>query len=105
MSCVADRGLADRVDGDESGDGDAVVEACRSRAEAALQIGGRGPGAGADRAEAEARPGSGEGSAAEPAIGTVAAPALVAAIIEVEEDRRRHDRHAGIADGKTAARL
>ena len=42
------------------------------------------------------------GGAAEMAVGRLGAPVLVAAVEEIEEDRRRHDRHAHIADRQAA---
>ena len=66
---VADRRLADRVDGDERRDGDAARQTRRSRAEPALHIGGRRAGAGADRAEGERLGRGGKRGAAEAAVG------------------------------------
>ena len=51
------------------------------------------PSAGADAAEREIGCGAGGRRIAELAIGRIAAPVLVAAVEQVEQDRRRHDRH------------
>ena len=40
---------------------------------------------------------------AEPAVWRLASPMRAAGKIEIEQDRRRHDRHARLADCKAAA--
>ena len=72
----------------------------RRAAEAALERAGGGAEAGAGVAERELGRGGGAGAAAELAIGRQLAPGLVAAVVQVEQDRRRHDRDAGIGRAK-----
>ncbi len=103
MATVADGRLADGVDGNEGGDGHAAGEPHRRRAEAALEAGGGGAGSGADRAEGEGFAGGVVGRPAKGGVGRCVAPRLVAAVEEIEQDRRRHDRHLGGADRVAAA--
>ena len=77
----------------------------RCRADAALEVDGGGAEAGADAAERELGGGGCGRRIAEVAIGREAAPVLVAAGQQVEQDRARHDRHPGGAHRKAAAAL
>src|SRR6185312_6828154 len=82
--------------------GDAAARLRRRRAEAALEIdrGRAEPRAG--RAERELLFRRGRGGVAKLAIGRIAAPVLVAAAEQIEQDRRRHDRHPRLAHLETA---
>ena len=77
----------------------------RGGADAALAIDRHRAGAGADAAEREIETGGGGRRIAELAIGREAAPILVAAVEEIEQDRGRHDRHPRGAHGKAAVLL
>ncbi len=105
MPRLADRRRAERVDGDEGADGKAFLRDGGGRAEAALERGGEGAGAGSRAAGFKGCRSSGERRMAELAIGRVAAPVLLAAIHQVEEDGGRDDGHAIGTDGKASARL
>ena len=77
----------------------------RGRADAALEVERGGSQAGPDAAERKLGRGALGGRIAEIPIGGEAAPILVAAGREVEQDRARHDRHPGGAHRKAAAAL
>ena len=77
----------------------------RGRAKTALEVDDGGAEPCADAAEGEVRRGGSGRRIAEFAIGRIAAPVLVAAVQQIEQDRRRHDRHARVADLKAAAVL
>ena len=100
MRAVADGHAAGGIDGDQRADGEPVARLRRGRADAALEVDRGGAEAGADAAEREIRAGGFRRGVAELAIGRVAAPVLVAAGEQVEQDGARHDRHARLAHRK-----
>ena len=75
----------------------------RGRTDSAFAIDRGRAGAGADAAEREIGIGGRGGRVAKLAIGRVAPPVLVAAAEQIEQDRRRHDRHARRSHGEAAA--
>src|SRR6185437_15947478 len=99
---------AERVDGDERAELQAIVAHRGDAAETALQASRLGPAAGPRIAEHEpVRPArrlrSRESGAREIAIGRRAAPGLGAAIEQIEKNGARNDRHARRVDGKADA--
>ena len=94
-----------RIHRHQSADGRAVVQFERCGAEAALETGCQGSGSRTRRSDLEIPRHLGCGLIAEFAIGGIAAPLLVAAIGEVEQDRRRNDRNDVRADPKADAAL
>ena len=105
MRTIAHQGRTDGIDGDESGDGDAILEHHRGGAEAACAAGRSRPEAGTDPAEPSVLSGLAGGAIAKVAIRRRGAPILRPAIGEIEENRRGNDRHAGPGDRKAAPGL
>jgi threonine/homoserine/homoserine lactone efflux protein/glycine/D-amino acid oxidase-like deaminating enzyme len=100
----ADGGAADRIDDDDGADTVTGGRDRRGRADAALEVGRGRAGAAADTAEGDGtRRRRGGCLIAEVAIGREAAPGLVAAGEQVEDDGAGNDRHPHGADGETAA--
>src|SRR5690606_36706361 len=101
-----EHGRAQRVDGDDGGDRVPGLRDVARRADAAAQVGGGGTVARAATAEREwSGPGVRGSRVAELTVRRVAAPVLVAAVVEIEADCRRNDRYAGGADLEAAAGL
>ena len=103
MWAAADHRGRDGVDDDERADRDAVGRKRARRAEAALEIRRCRAEAAAGAAEGEVGARRRRGGVAELAIGRIAAPALVAAVEQVEHDRLGDERHPRRADGKSDA--
>ncbi len=97
----ADGDRAERVDRDQRADRQPVVENRRGRAEPALQPLHRRPGPGPGGAKREIATRRRQRPPPEIAV-RVDRPGLVATIQQIEEDRRRHDRHILVADRKAA---
>ena len=87
MRSVADHRRADGIDHRKRADGDAVARLRRGRADAALERRGGRAESRADAAEREVGARGFRRLVAELAIGRIAAPVLVAAIEQVEQDR------------------
>jgi hypothetical protein len=111
MRRVPDRHGAGRIHRRERAHHNAVRADQRSAAEAAhhatarpLPCDGRTE-SGSGGAEREIGGGALHGLVSHVAIGRMQAPILVAAIEQIEQDRLRHDRHAGRADRETDALL
>ncbi len=86
MPAAADGHRAGRVHRRERADMDAAVEYGRGRAQPALQAGGQRAGARADRADGKILRGALCSFVSQLAVGRIAAPVLVAAIREIEQD-------------------
>jgi len=84
---VPDDGAAGRIDGGQRRNNEAAIDRCRCRADAALEIDRGGAEPGADAAESEVSARCLRRRKAKVAIGRVAAPFLVAAIEEIEQNR------------------
>ncbi len=93
---------ANAVDGDDRADRHAVDQTHRGAAETAFQGSGRGAQPGPGIAEREILAGGAGRRIAKPAMRRLARPVTAAREAKVEEDRRRHNRHARRADGKAA---
>jgi hypothetical protein len=96
------RGAAEGVDRGERADGDPALEHVGGRANAAHQRAGHRAQTRAGAAEGEIVLRGLERGRPEAAV-RVRLPRLVAAVQEVEEDRRGHDRHNHVADPEAAA--
>ena len=90
------------IDGGQGTDGDPVLVHHRGSAETALQGTCRGSEAGAGVTEGEFSRRAGGGDVTEITIGWRISPILVAAVQQIEEDRRRYDGNGGGTDGKAA---
>src|SRR5580700_8412454 len=100
---MIDDDAAGGIDGSERADDVAVRRPRRGRPNTALVIDRRGARAGADAAQAKIGPGRSGRGVAKLAVGRETPPILVAGAEEVEQYRRRHDRHARGSDRKAAA--
>ena len=92
MRTVTHRDLSGRIGRDQRPDRCPTIEHQRSRTEPALDAGGGGTEPGAGATDLEVFGGGGESLLSEGAVG-VHVPDLIAAIDQIEQDRRRHDRH------------
>ncbi len=106
MRPVPDRDPPERVHRHERRDaGPRALDRGRGAAQAPLEVRGARAEPGPDRAHRH-RTGAGASGRreAEVAIGRIPAPRFVPAVEEIEQDRRRHDRHPGRARPKSRGR-